>query len=428
MLRQARRGMPVMSRGHSGDSRTTFGLRQSCRLRSTRNPNCARNWECPRRCSRKLLILNQLSDMSGVGAKPAFVVKRGFLDESEDASVIVRNSVHNGCVDCLGPDWTIRTWLDRDTPRVLTPFAAYSACAGGSPTCMWVVVGEPVVTRPDWAWTSGRCHLTPAQAPNSIEGSRNAKTGIGDPSVDGTPQSRAGTEAFRIAAEPRTAAQHTMAAVRLPAVLRPLIQIPDHVRQAGCIRAVGADRTRSPVVRPLLVAAGLRPRCRSSPFRLRGQSIARIRRPTQPRHICLCIIPAHTRHWMTVRLPKAGVPPRVAITIRGTAAARTASCRRRERPILTHRDLVATQRETTTGQNHHLRAGLAVPEHLARLPARIAGRCNVRTRSASARLPEQVLLRRGGCGRRARRRRLLRGGDRRRRSSSASRHGAARRS
>jgi len=30
--------------------RFSDGLRRSCRLRSTRNPNCARNWECLPRC------------------------------------------------------------------------------------------------------------------------------------------------------------------------------------------------------------------------------------------------------------------------------------------------------------------------------------------------------------------------------------------
>ena len=94
-----------------------------------------------------------------------------------------------------------------------------------------------------------------------------------------------------------------------PRVLRQLIHIPDHVRQTGDVRTVGADRARSTAPRPAPVTSGLRPRRRPIPFRLGRQPIPGTRRPAQPRHVRLRV-PAHARHRITVRLRKPGVPPR----------------------------------------------------------------------------------------------------------------------
>ena len=85
----------------------------------------------------------------------------------------------------------------------------------------------------------------------------------------------------------------------------------------------------------------------------------------------LRVVPAHARHRMTIRLRKARVPPRIAVTSDAPAAG-TAARRRRERPILPHRHLVAPQSQTTACHHHHLRTLGAVPEPLPRTPARIA--------------------------------------------------------
>ena len=105
---------------------------------------------------------------------------------------------------------------------------------------------------------------------DSIKRPRHAKTKGVDPTAGAAPAARAGTLVPR-EDEPRTAAQHTGAAVALPAVLHPLRQIPDHVRQAGRVRTVGADRTRSPIPRPLAVASALRPRASTPPTLARSR-------------------------------------------------------------------------------------------------------------------------------------------------------------
>ena len=87
----------------------------------------------------------------------------------------------------------------------------------------------------------------------------------------------------------------------------------------------------------------------------------------------LRVVPVHARHRMTVRLRKAGVPPRIAITEGGTPAASAAACRRCERTILSHRHLVAPHRQTAARQHHHLRALGAVPEHVPGTLTRITG-------------------------------------------------------
>ena len=67
----------------------------------------------------------------------------------------------------------------------------------------------------------------------------------------------------------RRAAQHTAAAVTSKAVLRPLPHVAHHVRQAGRVRTVRADRAGSTNPRPLAVASPLRPGSSAFPLRLR---------------------------------------------------------------------------------------------------------------------------------------------------------------
>ncbi len=74
-------------------------------------------------------------------------------------------------------------------------------------------------------------------------------------------------------------------------------------------------RAGSKGARPVLVASGLRPRGSAISFRLGRQAIRHARRPAQPRHVLLRVVPAHARHLMTIRLRKAGVPPRIATTV-----------------------------------------------------------------------------------------------------------------
>ena len=77
------------------------------------------------------------------------------------------------------------------------------------------------------------------------------------------------------------------AAVALPAVLHPLMQIPDSVRQTRGVRTVRTDRTRSPAPRPVLAASGLRPGRHTLPLRLARRPIPRSCRLAQPRRIRL---------------------------------------------------------------------------------------------------------------------------------------------
>ena len=163
---------------------------------------------------------------------------------------------------------------------------------------------------------------------------------------------------------PAAAARHAMAAVAFPAVRRRLPHVPHHVRQARRVRSIRADWARPPATRAILVAPGLRTRRRPLPLHLRRQPIRRTRPPAQPRHIPLRLVPAHARHGMTVRLRKARVTPRIAI-----AVPRADPRRRRERPILPQRDLVAAHRHHAPRQHHHLRARVAVPKHVPRRPA-----------------------------------------------------------
>ena len=81
----------------------------------------------------------------------------------------------------------------------------------------------------------------------------------------------------------------------------------------------GADRARSQIPRPLLVASPLGPRGRPLPFRLGRQPIRHARRPAQPRHRRLCVVPTHAPHRMTIRLPRKEVTPGIteAITCTG---------------------------------------------------------------------------------------------------------------
>ena len=145
-----------------------------------------------------------------------------------------------------------------------------------------------------------RCKEMKAQ--ELIKRPRHAKTVAEMPSAGGEPEARAGTQVQPFGPPP-TAAQHTAAAVALPAVLRPLPQISDHVGQTRRVRTVGADRTRSHIPRWIeVVTSALRPGRRPRPFRLGRQPIRRARRPAQPRHVRLRVVPAHARHRMTIRL------------------------------------------------------------------------------------------------------------------------------
>ena len=76
---------------------------------------------------------------------PHSYVKRSFLGESDDASVVVPISMRNLRADCLGPGWTRRIWLKRDTARVPIPYAAYSDRDRGlSDCCRPRPIGSPV--------------------------------------------------------------------------------------------------------------------------------------------------------------------------------------------------------------------------------------------------------------------------------------------
>ena len=148
--------------------------------------------------------------------------------------------------------------------------------------------------------------------PESSQASSTRENRAAEPIAGGVPVARAGTLVHRRVVEPGTAAQHTAAAVALHAVLHPLPQIPDHVRQTRGVGTIRADRARAAVPRPPAVASGLGPGRRPFPFRLGRQTIPRSRRPAQPRQIRLRVVPAHTRHRMTIRLWKPGVLPRIA--------------------------------------------------------------------------------------------------------------------
>ena len=125
---------------------------------------------------------------------------------------------------------------------------------------------------------------------------------------------------------------------------------------------------------PFEVASALGPRRRPLPLRLARQPIRRTRRTAQPRHIRLRVVPAHARHRLTIRLPKAGVPPGIAVARCDAPSPRAATRRRRERPILANRHLVATQRQPAGRHHHHLRTHVAVPEHITRLWTRVGDR------------------------------------------------------
>ena len=140
-------------------------------------------------------------------------------------------------------------------------------------------------------------------------------------------------------------------------------------RPAGTSAAAG-NRARARVPCPFNVASGLRTSGRPLPLRLARQPIRRPRHPAQPRHIRLRVVPAHARHRVPIRLLKAGIPPRTT----SEAIIRADSRRRRERPILAHRHLVAAQRQPAVRQHNQLRTHVAVPEHIARTTRRIASR------------------------------------------------------
>ena len=127
-----------------------------------------------------------------------------------------------------------------------------------------------------------------------IQRPRNAKTLVDEPEAGGVPVARARPEE-RGSAAPGAAAQHTTAAVALPAVRRPLPHVPNHVRQARRIRAVLTDRAGAIRTRPSPqpVTSGLRPGRRTPPLRLRRQPIRRTRPTAQPRHVLLRVLPAH---------------------------------------------------------------------------------------------------------------------------------------
>ena len=102
--------------------------------------------------------------------------------------------------------------------------------------------------------------------------------------------------------------------------------------------------------------------------------LLRVRHPSHARRDRDAVASAqiHARHRMAVRLPKPGISPR--ITHAEALADRAAPRRRRDCTVLPHRHLVASQCHTTVRQHHHLRARRAIPEHLPRPSARIAGR------------------------------------------------------
>ncbi len=127
---------------------------------------------------------------------------------------------------------------------------------------------------------------------------------------------------------------HPAVAVALKAARRPLPQVPQHVRQACSVGTVGANKTSTLFKAPIATTdAGGRPGHRTLPLRLARQPIRRTRRPAQPRHVLLRVLPADTGHRMTVCVRKPGVSPGIAVTKRYTSAARTRTRRRYERPI-----------------------------------------------------------------------------------------------
>ena len=140
-----------------------------------------------------------------------------------------------------------------------------------------------------------------------IKRPRHAKTEEAEPKAGAEPAARAGTEELR-GGEPGTAAQHAAAAVALPAVLRPLKHIPDHVRQPDSVGAIGADRARALTA---TIKKGVKSPAASCSRPGRRTIPRRPRRPAQPGHIRLRVVPAHARHRMTIRLPIPGVPPRI---------------------------------------------------------------------------------------------------------------------
>ena len=138
---------------------------------------------------------------------------------------------------------------------------------------------------------------------------------------------------------------------------------PQHVRQARRVGSVVADRARTLIVAPIAATHAVgRPRRRTLPFRLRRQAIRRTRPTAQPLHVLPGVVPAHLHHRMTVRLRK-------PVVVLPTIVSR-APRRRHERPILPHRHLVATHRQTAPRQHHHLRALLTVPKGVTRTTRR----------------------------------------------------------
>ena len=167
----------------------------------------------------------------------------------------------------------------------------------------------------------------------------------------------------------------------MPAVLRPLPHVPQHVEQTervgiirtrrrrmhcavvtGCHRPTGVDPLRRRVRSVRMSALRRRPippvptrrrtpARRVLPFRFARKPIPFPRLLAQPPHVRLRIRPAHAHHRMAVPLRKSGGTPRgiviqVPASVPHVATTRAPPpCRRHERRVLPPRHLVPPQRK-----------------------------------------------------------------------------------